>query len=138
MSTIIYTISEFQKIGDSLLAYQKETQSVYYCLDLSHRVDFNDREGIALEIKKFVNDLANANVKAYNERYGENEPLKMISFPESLPLGKLFLIKTLRSLRYNLDGEEINDCQTKLNFVLLSLCLDNLDQNPAYQQAKFQ
>jgi len=71
-------------------------------------------EGLDAHFKSFVQDLRTANVNAFNERYEENEPARILSFKEGFSYGPIDLIKALRSISYNIDDQDINGCAALL------------------------
>jgi hypothetical protein len=58
-------------------------------------------------LRSFVQALRTANVKAYNERYHENEPVRILSFTPRAPFNTIDLIKALHCIRYNIDDQNV-------------------------------
>jgi len=71
-------------------------------------------ESLDSHFRSFVQDLRTANIKAYNERYEENEPARILSFKEGLSYCPIDLIKALRSISYNIDDKSVNGCAALL------------------------
>ncbi|OPY71430.1 MAG: hypothetical protein A4E63_01551 [Syntrophorhabdus sp. PtaU1.Bin050] len=92
-------------------------------------------ESLYAHFKSFVQDLRTANINAYNERYEENEPARILSFKEGFSYGPIDLIKALRSISYNIDDQDVNGCAVLLekliNYVMWQYISDTLE----YQQS---
>ena len=82
-----------------------------------------------------VQDLKRANVKAYNERYEENEPARILSFKEDLCYGPIDLIKALRSISYNIDEQDVNGCAAILEKLINYVMWQYISELPEYRQS---
>jgi len=60
-------------------------------------------ESLDPHFKSFVQALRMANIHAYNERYCESEPARILSLNGGLPYGPIDLIKALRCISCNMD-----------------------------------
>jgi len=92
-------------------------------------------ESLDAHFKSFVQDLRTANIKAYNERYDENEPARILSFRERFSYCPIDLIKALRSISYNIDDEDINGCAALLENLINYVMWQYISQLPEYEQS---
>ena len=130
MSVIYYEDEKFQQIAVSLKLQGR---------DLAHLWLYPkgwDRGAMDKKIEKFVNCLRNANIDASNERYGETEPFKVLSFPDSgLPYSGLELIKSMKGVCYNCEeSEKFERTVNKLRDVIYFLRSKVINAMPEYER----
>ncbi|OPY69431.1 MAG: hypothetical protein A4E63_01818 [Syntrophorhabdus sp. PtaU1.Bin050] len=92
-------------------------------------------ENLDTHFRSFVQALRTANIKAYNERYGENEPARILSFKEGLSYDPIDLIKAFRSISYNIDDQDINGCAALLEKLINYVMWQYISELPEYQQS---
>jgi len=92
-------------------------------------------ESLGTHFKSFVQDLRLANIEAYNERYEENEPARILSFREGLSYRPIDLIKALRSISYNIDDQSVNGCAALLKRLINYVMWEYISALPEYQQS---
>ena len=92
-------------------------------------------ESLDAHLKAFVQDLSRANTNAYNERYEENEPARILSFKEELSYRPIDLIKALRSISYNIDDQSVNGCAALLEKLINYVMWQYISELPEYQES---
>ena len=126
MSTILYDNKKFTQIRESLRIKQDEINYLW-----GHRCTDNTIE----VIDKFVQDLRVANTRAYNIRYDEDVPIEILPDRSFHPLSTIPLIKSLQSVRCNIDDESVNNCSEILTNLIYHLMDDVISDMPEYQKA---
>jgi hypothetical protein len=91
--------------------------------------------GIDSALRSFVQALRTANIKAYNERYRENEPVRILSFTPRPPFNAIDLIKALHSIRYNIDDQNVKGCAKRLERLINYLMERYIRDLPEYQES---
>jgi hypothetical protein len=72
-------------------------------------------------LRSFVQALRTANIKAYNERCHENEPVRILSFTPRAPFNAIDLIKALQCIRYNIDDQNVKGRAKRLEKLIIYL-----------------
>jgi len=85
--------------------------------------------------RSFAQDLRLANINAYNERYDEDEPARILFFEEGLSYSPIDLIKALRSISYNIDDQSLNGCAVLLEKLINYVMWQYISDLPEYQQS---
>ena len=149
MSVILYEPKKFGQVASSLkfLAGNPNKSHLLMPLlpkDWTYRQKYEflrgERRQLEALIVEFAGDLHRSNVSAWNNNYGETEPVETAA-PCGLPLSLIELCKSLHSIRYNLienDGRENNfrGALEKLQELLNALHEDIVIGLPQYDAAK--
>ena len=93
------------------------------------------KDTFSIHLKSFVRDLRTANVKAFNERYDENRPFRILSFKGVHWYKAIDLIKALQCIRYNMDDQSENGCSERLEGLINQLMSKYIEALPEYQQS---
>jgi len=93
------------------------------------------KDTFSIHLKSFVRDLRTANVKAFNERYDENQPFRILSFKGVRWYKTIDLIKALKCIRYNSDDQSVNGCAERLEGLINHLMSKYIEALPEYQQS---
>lgn len=132
MSVILYENEKFLELASSLKAYGKELAHLF------NYPDGWDTGGMDPIIDAFVQRLAEANTEAWNERYeDENRERERLFFYFQNPIGIYDLIKSLKSVGYNM-VESVSFEETKRNLfnVIYFLMSRVIDEIPEYKNSE--
>ena len=129
MSTICFEDERFIRVYNSLCHMDPGT--------LAHVWDYPEgwAAGLDAHFRSFVQALRIANIHAYNERYEENEPVRILSFNGGHSYSPIDLIKALRSVSYNIDDQNVNGCTDRLERLINCLMAEYISELPEYQQS---
>jgi len=133
MSVILYEDEKFLRIAESLKLHGKDIAHLWM-----YPKGWDRWDGMDKKIEKFVNCLRNANVDAWNERYNEQAPFKVVDYSGGvLPYSDLELIKSLQGVSYNsVESEKFNRTKDKLDDVVYYLMSKVIDAMPEFQRLK--
>ena len=114
MSTILYETEKFLKIRESLKLHSRDLAYLW-----EYPEGWQDK-AIDENIDKLAQDLRNANIRAVNDRYeDDNNPDEILPAHNVLPYGStIHLVQALNSVEYNIDDISINGCAEKLHNII--------------------
>jgi hypothetical protein len=93
------------------------------------------KDTFTTHLRSFVQDLRCANVKAYNDRYEEEEPFRILSFKGVRWYKTIDLIKALQCVSYNIDEKSVNDCSERLERLINHLMSRYIAELPEYKES---
>lgn len=130
MSVILYEDEKFLRIAASLKLKGKEIAHLW-----SYPKAW-DRGAMDSKIEKFANCLRNSNIDAWNERYDEKVPFKVVDYSGGvLPYSDLELIKSLQGVSYNsVESEKFKRTKDKLDDVVYFLMARVIDAMPEFER----
>jgi len=138
MSVILYEDEKFFKVAKEL---KLRARDIAYLWAYPDR--WNAPSGMDSTIEQFVNDLRNANIAAYNNRYSEKEkPVKLNFMAGSVTiricaLSTFELIKSLKGIAYNcVETNQFDKTLETLRNVIYHLMSEVLNAIPEYEKAK--
>lgn len=131
MSTMLIDDQKFRRVYGSLNLVERAGSCLAEVWDFP--VGWEDSIDTAL--RSFVQALRTANIKAYNERYQENEPVRILSFGPKPPFNSIDLIKALHCIRYNIDDQNVKGCAKRLERLINYLMETYIRELPEYQQS---
>lgn len=132
MSTILYEDEKFLKIRETLKLRAKDFA---YLWEYPER--WNNYGVMEGYINKFLQDLCIANVRAFNECYGDaNEPERILPSKTVLPYPTTtHLVKALSSIQYNIDEVSVNGCAKRLTDIIQQLLYEIVSKTPQWEAA---
>ena len=131
MSVILYEDEKFLRIAESLKLKAKDQAHIW-----GYPAGW-DSGGMNKKVEKFANCIRNSNIDAWNERYKEKEPFKVLDFSKNYyPHAPIELIKSLKAVSYNsVESEKFNRTKERLREVIYFLMSEVIYSMPEYEKS---
>lgn len=131
MSTMLIDDEKFRRVYRSLCLVDTGGG----CLAGALHFPAAEEQDIDAHLRSFVQALRTANINAYNERYDENQPSRILCLTEGTPYTPIDLIKALRCIRYNIDDQNVKGCRKRLEWLVNYLMEKYILELSEYQQS---
>ena len=135
MSTILYENQKFLRIYETM---KGRKDGRYFACIFGYPAGWDLAGGMDDTLKEFVDKLRQANIQAWNERYEEDEPpVSLLDFTGAvMPYGSTVqMLQSLHGLRYNMDGQDVDECAKQLNKVIDQLQYEIISRLPEWEKA---